>query len=117
MKKNNYLNELSQIQNMANSIKKINLKENVCFEDDEDLYSDEQEQEPIQQDSEEDFDQEEKGMEELDANGSLDTIREITLKGMTKLCKTPEDPEFQALLKIFQICNKGAEPKDDKKDF
>lgn len=120
MRKNNYLSELRKIQNMANSIRKINLNENVCFEDNETLYNDVEEyegEEPEYDIELSDKDSEDKGMEELDANGSLDTIRELTLKGMTRLCKTPEDSEFQALLKIFQICNKGAEPKDDKKDI
>lgn len=119
----NYLSELKQIQEMTNKIRKISINENIQFADNNE-YMDESEQElpndePNQQCSNGECDlskadSEEMGMEELDKNGSLDTIREITLKGMTKLCKTPENPEFQALLKIFQICNKGAEPKDDK---
>ena len=52
---------------------------------------------------------EEDGLREL---GEVDTIREIALKGMIKLCKNPEDERYQALKKIFQFCDKAAEPKD-----
>lgn len=50
---------------------------------------------------------EEVGLKELEEGGELDKIREITLHGMIALNKTPEDPKFQALLKIFNICNKA----------
>ena len=36
-------------------------------------------------------------------------IRAITLDGMKQLNNTPEDPRFQALLKIFNICNKAVD--------
>ena len=52
---------------------------------------------------------EEDGLREL---GEVDTIREIALKGMIKLCKNPEDERYQALKKIFQFCDKAAESKD-----
>lgn len=61
-------------------------------------------------------DTEDEGIAELDKMGAIDQIREITLKGMTQLCKQPEHPEFQALLKIFQLCNKAVEPKDENKE-
>ena len=51
----------------------------------------------------------EQGLREL---GEVDQIREIALKGMIKLCKTPEDDRYQALKKIFQFCDKAAENKD-----
>ena len=43
----------------------------------------------------------------------VNKIRAITLDGMKQLNNTPEDPRFQALLKIFNICNKAV---DDQKD-
>ena len=51
----------------------------------------------------------EEGLREL---GEVDQIREIALRGMIKLCKTPEDDRYQALKKIFQFCDKAAENKD-----
>lgn len=43
----------------------------------------------------------------------VNKIRSITLDGMKQLNNTPEDPRFQALLKIFNICNKAV---DDQKE-
>jgi len=138
MNKKNYLKELNEIKSIADKIKKININESIRFEDDEDfkdLYTGEEEQpveEPIQEpevpeeepvqepdqcaDGECNLDKkstEEVGMEELDKMGEVDQIRKITLNGMTKLADHPEDPQFQALLKIFQICNKSVDTKED----
>lgn len=52
---------------------------------------------------------EEDGLREL--GDEVDSIREIALKGMIKLCKNPEDERYQALKKIFQFCDKAAEVK------
>ena len=143
--KKNYLKELDEIKGMTNIIKKINLNENINFEDEtafEDLYSG-NEQEPTNNavtntatddvptddvPSEDAQDQcvdgecnlekkstEEVGMEELDNMGEVDQIRKITLDGMRKLADHPEDPKFQALLKIFQICNKSVDTKEEEK--
>lgn len=138
MNKKNYLKELNEIKSIADKIKKINLNEQISFEDDEDfndLYGNDNEQpveEPIQEpevpaeepvqepdqcaDGECNLDKkstEEVGMEELDKMGEVDQIRKITLNGMTKLSDHPEDPQFQALLKIFQICNKAVDTKEE----
>lgn len=43
----------------------------------------------------------------------VNQIRAITLDGMKQLNDTPDDPKFQALLKIFNICNKAV---DDQKE-
>ena len=43
----------------------------------------------------------------------VNKIRAITLDGMKQLNNTPDDPKFQALLKIFNICNKAV---DDQKE-
>lgn len=138
MNKKNYLKELNEIKSIADKIKKINLNEQISFEDDEDfndLYGNDDEhpveepikepevpaEEPVQEpdqcaDGECNLDKkstEEVGMEELDKMGEVDQIRKITLNGMTKLADHPEDPQFQALLKIFQICNKSVDTKED----
>ena len=138
MNKKNYLKELNEIKSIADKIKKINLNEQISFEDDEDfndLYGNDNEQpveepikepevpeeEPVQEPDQcadgecnlEKKSTEEVGMEELDKMGEVDQIRKITLNGMTKLADHPEDPQFQALLKIFQICNKSVDTKED----
>jgi len=127
MSKKNYLNELELIQGLVNKVKSLN--EAIMFEDDfEDQYADVEPgmeqgaEENIPQDvpqadiegaaqgqSMEKIDPEKEGMKELDDMGEIDRIREITLSGMHKLCKNPQDPKYQALKKIFQMCDKGVE--------
>jgi hypothetical protein len=121
------LNELELIQGLVNKVKSLN--EAIMFEDDfEDQYADVEPgmeqgaEENIPQDvpqadiegaaqgqSMEKIDPEKEGMKELDDMGEIDRIREITLSGMHKLCKNPQDPKYQALKKIFQMCDKGVE--------
>lgn len=105
--KRSFLNEMREIQRLADKVNKMDIKESIVFED-EDLDTD--------TDNEEWEENKDKKVEtmNMEEDSTIDVIREITLKGMIKLCKTPENPEFQTLLKIFQICNKGSEPKEDK---
>lgn len=135
MKKEQYMNALNEIQGMIGKVKTIN--EAIQFnEDDFDNQfggeeTTEPEQEPVAASAEQavgaeggdevatggvNLDKmkpeeptEEDGLREL---GEVDTIREIALKGMIKLCKNPEDERYQALKKIFQFCDKAAETKD-----
>ena len=128
MKRNEqYLNELATIQRILNKINTLN--EAIMFEDDfEDQYPQEDPQmqgteegmpqEGVPQGDEEGaagaqpmekMDPEKEGMAELDEMGEIDKIREITLSGVHKLCQNPQDPKYQALKKIFQLCDKGVE--------
>lgn len=133
-KKQQYLKELKEIQAMSNKLRGIN--ESIMFEDEyDDIENQEmidaqsrQEQPAMQQPEQEqeietgmegqtdikDVDPEEQGMEELDKMGELDQIRKITLKGMLKFANNPEHPQFQALQKIFQLCNKGVEKENQQ---
>lgn len=114
--KKNYINELESIQILLNKVRKIN--ESVLYNEEYDNFEDEMmepemqeempDEEGIEMDAEMDkIGTEEEGMAQLDEMGAIDQIREITLKGMTKLCKTPEDAQYQALKKIFQMCDKA----------
>jgi len=120
---------LKDIQNLSSKLRNRNLNESVMFEDEYEDFQNadggemgngepmqpQAQQTPVEKPEQgmegqgdmKDVKPEEEGMKQLDDMGEVDQIREITLRGMTKLCKTPEAPEFQALLKIFQICNKS----------
>lgn len=114
-KKKRYLTELQAIQEMAGKIRTIN--EAIQFnEEGYGDFSDEELNAPAPEREEpcaggecniEKANPEDVGLKELEQGGELDKIREITLHGMIALNKTPEDPKFQALLKIFNICNKA----------
>jgi hypothetical protein len=141
MNKKQYQQDLRDIKNISNAIRKMN--ESIMFEDEYDeLNGMEQEPmgepEPTAQTAEpeqmanpeaqpqgeveagaeaqaniKDVKPEDEGMAELDNMGELDKIREMTLKGMLKFTNQPEHPQFQALKKIFDICNKGVEQKQE----
>ena len=51
---------------------------------------------------------------EEDLDNEIDTIREIALKGMVKLCKTPEDNRYQFLKKVFSLCDKASESENEE---
>lgn len=128
-KNKNYMQDLMEIKNLTSKVKKMN--EAIMFEDE---YDDFEENEQMPQPQEQQIPQEEPeietglqdmpekeeksaedaGMEQLDQMGEVDQIREICLKGMIKLNNTPEHPEFQALLKIFTICNKSVEKDNNE---
>lgn len=123
--KENYINELESIQNLLNKVRSIN--ESVLYNEEYDNFEDEMmepemqeempDEEGVEMGSEmEHVGTEEEGMAQLDEMGAIDQIREITLRGMTKLCKTPEDAQYQALKKIFQMCDKAvdAEAKEQQ---
>ena len=120
MAKKNYLNELHSIENMLGKVRSLN--EAMAFDSEYDEMDPEMMgQDEAQEMSAEDeagneqaqdmsnMNPEEKGMEELDEMGEIDKIREITLSGMHKLCKEPQNPQYQALKKIFQMCDKGVD--------
>lgn len=116
--KEKYMNELESIQNLLNKVRTIN--ESVLYNEEYDNFEDEMmepemqeempDEEGVEMGSEmEHVGTEEEGMAQLDEMGAIDQIREITLRGMTKLCKTPEDAQYQALKKIFQMCDKAVD--------
>lgn len=125
-----HMEALEEIQKMVKimSGQKMNINESVMFEDDFDKAMEEPANEkpaeeiasnnPVadQNMEKEPVKSEDSGMKELEESGELDTIRAITLKGMMALNKTPEDPKFQALLKIFQICNKAVDTNEEDKE-
>lgn len=121
MKKERYIEDLKNIQNMTGQIRTINEaiqfgedydNEEMGYEGGEDIGPD------ACVDGECNLDKikpEEPSEEEgLNETGEVDQIREIALRGMIKLCKNPQDERYQALKKIFQFCDKAAEPKDEE---
>ena len=121
-----HYNDLEEIQGIVGQIRGLNESVNFCenFDDEEPQpeFGEEPsvpaEELPVAGDVEGGKDlsklqpeepNEEDGLREL--GDEVDTIREIALKGMIKLCKNPEDERYQALKKIFQFCDKAAEVK------
>ena len=128
MKKEQYMKTLNEVQDLISKVRSVNeaIQFNEDNFDDEFGGAEEEPQVPAEQTPAQNQDiaaagsanlanmkaeepTEEDGLREL---GEVDTIREIALKGMIKLCKNPEDERYQALKKIFQFCDKAAESKD-----
>ena len=122
LKKEQYQKDLKAIKSMSARLRGLN--ESIMFEgDDEFTPEDDMMNEPMQKQEPEietgveaqgeipvdDTKPEDKGMQELDKMGELDQIRKITLQGMLKFSNQPEHPQFQALQKIFQLCNKAVD--------
>lgn len=139
MKKNNLLNEVTDLLEIFNKTSKldeaVNFAENYNGEYDD--FSEEPEEEDVPSDGSEQAPApaaepdevsaegnaplkdapvekqtpEEEGLEEM--GSEVDRIREIALRGMVKLCHNTEDPAYDALKKIFQFCDKANEKKEE----
>jgi nitrogenase molybdenum-iron protein alpha/beta subunit len=46
-------------------------------------------------------------------NSHIDNIRKYTINGLAALCDNPESEEYQMLKKIFQMCDKKPEKKEN----
>ena len=49
-----------------------------------------------------------------DDDSPINMIREIALKGMVRLCKTPEDPQYEVLKKVFTMIDKANDKKNEE---
>lgn len=107
-----YDNILTETKSLLKMVKTLN--ESINFEDEDfDVYQDmegyDEPMRPMSKDETSDM----QYMDE-DSFTDVDTIREIALKGMVKLCHQPNDPTYEALKKIFQFCDKANEKKDEE---
>ena len=117
-KKINLIEEIDRINEIIKNSKMIS--EGLYLEDE---YGDPEDSDAFEANPEEEIPAE-PAPEEVPAEGPsddptsslgsdfVDKIRSLTLDGMKQLNNSPEDPRFQALLKIFNICNK---PVDEQK--
>ena len=118
-KKKDFTADFDEIKAMTNKIRSMNsLKESINFDDE---YQDDgfgQEEVPYQSEGEQDLDKsaEEQELENevADPESAVNQIREIALKGMVALCKTPEDPQYEVLKQIFNYCDKANKKKAEE---
>ena len=112
MKKTSYLQELRDIKEMTAKMSNV-LNESIAYEDEYDTPEFQGEEEEEEVDVEEAPVGEPVG-ESQELDNEVDTIREIALKGMVKLCKMPNDPRYQFLKKVFSFCDKAAESENNE---
>lgn len=104
MNKKNYFRELEEVKKLTNKMSK-SLNESLSFEDEYDA--------PAYEEAPDATNASFNGPEE-DLDNEIDIIREIALKGMVKLCKTPEDSRYQFLKKVFSFCDKASESENEE---
>lgn len=105
----NIQEEINRINGIIKNARLI--REGLYLEDDD--YPDNDSFDLGQEEMPEEPEQSEDPAKSLDSD-FVSKIRAITLDGMKQLNNTPEDPRFQALLKIFNICNKAADDKNEQ---
>jgi hypothetical protein len=117
--KKDFTKDFDEIKQMTDIIHKRCLKESIsfndsyCDEDDEYNDFDDKEQEPIAPRNAD----EEIEAELQDDNSPINQIRGIALKGMTALYKTPEDPQYEVLKKVFSLIDKANDKKAEEREM
>lgn len=119
--KKDFTKDFKEITDMCSKIRTMN--ESIQFADEynEQDYPDFEENknadvERVQQMGGMDVDPEEQEIQnELDdPNSAVNKIREIALKGMVRLCHTPEDPQYDVLKKVFSLIDKANDKKNEE---
>ena len=106
--KKNFKNKINEINANIREAENL-LKETMNFCEDETIENDFEEEPEIENNSySETFDEPEK----METN-YISNIRKQCLNGLSALCDYPENEEYQMLKKIFQMCDKKSEKKDN----
>lgn len=116
MRKRDFTADFKEIKEMTNKIRSINESINFADEYQDDGFG--REEIPYQAQGEQDLDKsaedQELENEVADPESAVNQIREIALKGMVALCKTPEDPQYEVLKQIFNYCDKANKKKAEE---
>lgn len=126
--KRDFTKDFGEIQEMCSKIRTIN--ESLAYADEydeepeggfeEQNFGEEQaqqapvEQPDMQPGAEEDPEDAEIQSELQEDDSPINMIREIALKGMVRLCKTPEDPQYEVLKKVFTMIDKANDKKNEE---
>lgn len=116
-----FISDIKEINENIKEAEKM-LKESMGFYEDENSEENQIEEEPSEDfDSEENFETNEIETEpktnmpeetNTAVESYIDHIRKYTLNGLAALCENPESEEYQMLKKIFQMCDKKSEKKE-----
>lgn len=110
--KKSFITDINEINKNIKEAENM-LKESMGFCSEESSEDIEMEEEPMEQEIEPEMSE----MAPVETNNTVDSyidhIRKYTLNGLAALCDNPESEEYQMLKKIFQMCDKKAEKKDN----
>lgn len=95
-------NTLSEIKSMSKTMPKT-IKEAIDFERDMDMGYDDAEMDNSPE-MEPEMPEKEASM---DISQFIDDIRKKALKGMAQLADNPDDPNYECLKRIWQVCDKA----------
>lgn len=110
MKKNSIKENLNVIKNIANKAPKT-INEAINFEND-DMGLDEptnMPQAPVEPEVKKD--------PEMRPEELINDIRKKSLRAMAELADTPEDPNYENLKRIWQLCDKAVNEKQDQREL
>lgn len=110
--KKSFITDINEINKNIKEAENM-LKESMGFCSEESMEDTEMEKEPMEQEIEPEMSE----ITPVETNNAVDSyidhIRKYTLNGLAALCDNPESEEYQMLKKIFQMCDKKAEKKDN----
>jgi molecular chaperone DnaK (HSP70) len=110
--KKSFITDINEINKNIKEAE-IMLKESMGFCSEESIEDTEMEEEPVEQEIEPEMPE----IAPVETNSAVDSyidhIRKYTLNGLAALCDNPESEEYQMLKKIFQMCDKKAEKKEN----
>ena len=113
MRKKNYLTELNNIKSLVDKVKTLNESLSFADEYDNDGGYDESEYDDTMASPQCDVCDDETEGGETDV---IENIREVALKGMVKLCKNPDSPQYELLKKIFLLIDKSNEKRNEEEN-
>lgn len=111
--KKSFITDINEINKNIEEAEKL-LKESMGFYEEESM-DDVDITEPVEDgiENESDLDELSPVVSSASVESYIDHIRKYTLNGLAALCDNPESEEYQMLKKIFQMCDKKAEKKEN----
>lgn len=110
--KKSFITDINEINKNIQEAEKM-LKESMGFYEDETIEEPEMTEEPTEVDVEPEIADEAPVTTNSTVDSYIDHIRKYTLNGLAALCDNPESEEYQMLKKIFQMCDKKTEKKEN----
>lgn len=108
--KKSFTNNMNEINKDIKEAEKL-LRESMSFYE-EDEMEEPFDEEPMEEPMEDEMEDEAEIPTES-VQSYIDHIRKYCLNGLSALCDSPESEEYQMLKKIFQMCDKKPEKKDN----
>lgn len=109
--KKSFITDINEINKNIKEAEKL-LKESMGFYE-EDSMDDVELTEPVEDENSSDLEEPAPVVSNSSIDSYIDHIRKYTLNGLAALCDNPESEEYQMLKKIFTMCDKKTEKKEN----